>query len=56
MNSIAQLSAKVDTDRVKGGVAKTVYISYLKACGVLVVVVALAISILAQVGPVEATR
>lgn len=54
--SIVQLSAKVDTDRVKGGVAKTVYMGYFKACGMLVVAVALAISGLAQVDAARITR
>lgn len=46
---MSQLSAKVDIDREKGGVSMNVYGGYLKACGVLVVSIALATSVLAQV-------
>lgn len=46
---LSQLSAKINVDRETGGVSKAVYIGYLKACGLLVVAIALSISVLAQV-------
>lgn len=55
-SSMSRLSAKVDSDRAKGGVSRAVYSGYLKACGMLVVSLALAISILAQVGNFGASR
>lgn len=48
-NSMSTLSAKVNSDRATGGVSRLVYIGYLKACGAIVVSVALAISVFAQV-------
>lgn len=44
-----KLSAQVDHDRIKEGVPANVYLSYLKACGIMVVIVTLSISVLAQV-------
>lgn len=44
-----KLSAKVNTDRERGGVSRSVYTGYLKACGLFVVAAALALSLLAQV-------
>lgn len=49
-NSMSRLSAKVNSDRAKGEVSRAVYTGYLKACGMFVVSLALAISMLAQVG------
>lgn len=49
-SNMSRLSAKVDSDRAKGGVSKAVYTGYLRACGMSVVSLALAISLLAQVG------
>ena len=46
---MSQLSAKVNIDREKGGVSMNVYGGYLKACGMIVVTIALATSFLAQV-------
>lgn len=46
---MSRLSAKVDIDREKGGVSMSVYGGYLKACGVLVVSLALGTSVFAQV-------
>lgn len=48
-NSMSTLSAKVNRDRTRGGVSRSLYIGYLKACGVVVVSAALAISVFAQV-------
>lgn len=47
--SMSRLSAKVNSDRAKGGVSRDVYTGYLKACGALVVSAAFVISVLAQV-------
>ncbi|CBN74323.1 similar to canalicular multispecific organic anion transporter [Ectocarpus siliculosus] len=47
-SSMSTLSAKVNGDRARGGVSRSVYIGYLKACGAVVVSVALAISVVAQ--------
>ncbi|CAM9464849.1 unnamed protein product [Ectocarpus sp. 8 AP-2014] len=47
-SSMSTLSAKVNRDRARGGVSRSVYIGYLKACGAIVVSVALAISVFAQ--------
>lgn len=49
MKSILKLSAQVEHDKIKGGVPATVYLCYLKACGIVVVIVTLSISVLAQV-------
>ncbi|CAM9869028.1 unnamed protein product [Ectocarpus sp. 4 AP-2014] len=46
--SMSTLSAKVNRDRARGGVSRSVYIGYLKACGAVIVSVALAISVFAQ--------
>lgn len=46
---MSKLSAKVNTDREKGGVSMGVYGGYLQACGMVVVAIALAASVLAQV-------
>ncbi|CAM9744809.1 unnamed protein product, partial [Ectocarpus fasciculatus] len=47
-SSMSTLSTKVNSDRARGGVSRSVYIGYLKACGTVVVSVALAISVFAQ--------
>lgn len=52
-NSMSTLSTKVNSDRARGGVSRSVYIGYLKACGTVVVSVALAISVFAQVRNTE---
>lgn len=44
-----QLSAQGDIGRVKGDIPATVYIRYVKACGVLAAIATLSISIIAQV-------
>lgn len=46
---MSRLAAKVDSDRIMGGASREAYTGYLKACGLLVVSAALAMSVLAQV-------
>ncbi|CAM9247080.1 unnamed protein product [Ectocarpus sp. 13 AM-2016] len=47
-SGISTLSTKVNRDRARDGVSRSVYIGYLKACGAVVVSAALAISAFAQ--------
>lgn len=47
--SMSRLAAKVDSDRTKSAASREAYTGYLKACGLLVVSAALAMSVLAQV-------